>query len=236
MGMKQIKIILWVISFLFLNPNLISSQDNQTFKVNEELWEKEAEKCTFDKTSVKESPQEERITSNNTNTFDPRALGKSLIIFAYIFIGTILVLIVLAIVRSGALKGNRRIKDKGEWLNKLEAIEDNLQDNDLEQFIKQALKDKAWDVAIRLQYLFAIQTLNKANFIVWKKQKTNGQYLRELQGKIVGIDFKKATYIFEYVWYSNNDFSLSDLKTYYSEMETNVNAIIKETKKEEDHG
>lgn len=235
MRKKQIKIILGAIFILFLSPNLISAQDNQPFRINEELWEKEVEKCIFNTDEI-DAPKQEIRDINDENNFNPSTLIPSLTIFAYIFIGILFVLILMATIQSGVFKGNKRIKDKSEWLNKLEAIEENLKDNDLEQFIKQALKDQAWDVAIRLQYLSAIQALNRANFIVWKKQKTNGQYLKELKGKVVSIDFKKATYIFEYVWYSNTDFSLSDLKAYYKEIKTNVDAITNETKKEDHHG
>ena len=59
---------------------------------------------------------------------------------------------------------------------------------------------------------------------------------REQQRELhhIFIDFKKATLSFEYVWYSNTDFTASSLLQYYKSIEANVNSILKGLKQEND--
>jgi hypothetical protein len=90
----------------------------------------------------------------------------------------------------------------------LKDIETNLHEADVESFLEKALNEKKYRLAIRLYYLAIIKELSVKGAIVWKKDKTNGHYLRELRShkhpKLK--EFSNLTRIFEYVWYSDMDF------------------------------
>jgi hypothetical protein len=90
----------------------------------------------------------------------------------------------------------------------LKEIETNLHEADVESFLEKALNEKKYRLAIRLYYLAIIKELSVKSAIVWKKDKTNGHYLRELRShkhpKLK--EFSNVTRIFEYVWYSDMDF------------------------------
>ena len=48
------------------------------------------------------------------------------------------------------------------------------------------------------------------------------------------IDFKKATLTFEFVWYSDTEFTSSSLSSYYNSIAENVDAILMGIKQEND--
>lgn len=219
---------------------LLQSNDShaqQSFRVDSLSWEKQVQKCDFSKEleSEDDTTEDDEFTKTpERKSFNFDGLSASFQIFAWVFIGLLIILLIYFLIQSGAFKRNRAIKTKGEWLEKIEQIEEDLENKDLRYFIKQALKEEAYNVAIRLQYLLAIQQLNESEKISWKKQKTNGEYQTELKGSPYFIDFKKATLSFEYVWYSNTDFTASSLLQYYKSIEANVNSILKGLKQEND--
>lgn len=230
----------YLVLFLLLGGilfNSLSMKGQASFVVDSLQWEKEKSKCDFSKEITKEE-QKEQVEDNleyeKPRDFDIQGMSSAFQTFGLIFIGIMVLLLLYFIFQSGGLKRNRSIKSQGEWLEKIEQIEEDLENKDLHQFIKQAVKEGAFRVAIRLQYLLAIQQLNEAGAIVWKRQKTNGEYQKELVGTSFYIDFKKATLTFEFVWYSDTEFTLSSLSSYYNSIAENIDAILMGIKQEKD--
>ena len=85
----------------------------------------------------------------------------------------------------------------------LETIEENLHEANLEDFIRQAVERQEFALAIRLYYLTVLQNLSWQNAIVWQRDKTNRDYLRELRHSEWLETFHEITDIFERVWYGN---------------------------------
>lgn len=83
----------------------------------------------------------------------------------------------------------------------IEEIEDKIHETELEGYIREAVKNEEYDLAIRLYYLEILKGLSLNECIKWKKDKTNGDYLRELRGSELYSPFRKLTNIFERVWY-----------------------------------
>ena len=75
----------------------------------------------------------------------------------------------------------------------------------MEGFIRQALAEKNYALAVRLYYLAILKELSLTNQIKWKKDKTNREYLREMSGKKLASPFRETTLIFERVWYGNEE-------------------------------
>lgn len=115
----------------------------------------------------------------------------------------VLAFVIFKAVAGDAILVNRDVKRRKPVT--LEEIETNLQEADVEGFLKQSLADKDYRLAIRLYYLAIIKELAAKGVIDWKKDKTNGHYMRELRKKKHPKlqDFQNVTRIFEYVWYSN---------------------------------
>lgn len=111
---------------------------------------------------------------------------------------------------------NRKLKPAVADIN-LEAIEENLEEAELEDPIRQAAAAGNFALAVRLYYLSILKELSLKKHIRWKRDKTNGEYLRELAGSPLFTTVREATLIFERVWYGNvnlekEDFSKLEVK------------------------
>jgi hypothetical protein len=61
---------------------------------------------------------------------------------------------------------------------------------------------------IRLSYLQLIRSLSEKGLIHWKREKTNRDYVAELQRSGLQTEFSRLTDIFEHYWYGS--FPLSE--------------------------
>ncbi len=87
----------------------------------------------------------------------------------------------------------------------IEDIEDNIHESDLERFIREALSDKDYALAIRGYYLAIIKELSLSKKIKWKRDKTNKDYLREMRQSNLFQLFREVTRVFEKVWYGEGE-------------------------------
>ncbi len=83
-----------------------------------------------------------------------------------------------------------------------------LPDQEINQVNLQKLANKAMQegnlrLSVRYHYLHILQELNKNEFIHWHKDKTNRDYLKEIESPSVRSQFKLQTVIFDYVWYGS---------------------------------
>ena len=94
----------------------------------------------------------------------------------------------------------------------LKEIEENLEDVELEDPIQQAIAAGNYPLAVRLYYLAILKDLSLNKKIKWKKDKTNGEYLRELAGTNIFEEFQKITLVFERIWYGKMELSQADFQ------------------------
>lgn len=102
------------------------------------------------------------------------------------------------------------IRRKGRWfLNKKNAALP-LDINDAENLIKQAdfealiaeyEKNNNNRFCIRLYFLWLLKTLQDKKRIVWLPDKTNSEYLNEIQNEQLKTEFAYLCYLYDYVWY-----------------------------------
>jgi hypothetical protein len=105
----------------------------------------------------------------------------------------------------------RFLSDRGSMKDKkilqkeysLGHLEENLENSDMEHFLALALESGDYRTAIRVFYLTIIKNLHEQKLILWKKEKTNFDYVRELRGSVHYDSFRSATRAFELVWYGN---------------------------------
>lgn len=85
------------------------------------------------------------------------------------------------------------------------AISENIHELDLDALLRSALLDEDYRRAVRLHYLLMLKELATAEAIVWRPEKTNRDYRRELQKTAphVASGFAALTRIFERVRYGN---------------------------------
>jgi hypothetical protein len=122
--------------------------------------------------------EEQSASSGNMSTF-----------WAAVFKWTIvaLAILILAVILYNVLGGGSFFKAKGKKIVfkeddfSIENIEANLHESDLDRHIREALQQNNYTLAIRLYYLAVIKALSLNKWIKWKRDKTNRDYLREMQ-------------------------------------------------------
>ena len=192
----------------------------------------------LDYTEAAKEKKEKKKEENNRRYGDLRSqqrsisIGQKLISNILIFILIIAALVGIALIIKNMLgieiiPRNKKIKNASIGPLSLEAIEENIHESDLERFIRQALEEKNYALAIRLYYLAILKELSLAKAIRWKRDKTNRQYMLELQQSPLAPAFTEATRIFEWAWYGNHELSEAD----YHRLAPKFEAIVEEVKK-----
>lgn len=98
---------------------------------------------------------------------------------------------------------NKAVVYKGSISENLQHIEENLMKSDLEIALERAIAEGDYKTAIRIYYLMIIKELSVKQWIKWKRDKTNGEYQREMKGRSEYIAFHQLTLMFETVWYGD---------------------------------
>jgi hypothetical protein len=138
-----------------------------------------------------------------TNPYTFKDLTQAILIFLAI---VLLAFVIFKAVAGDAVLVNKQVTRRK--VHTLKDIETNLHEADVESFLDKALKENNYRLAIRLYYLAIIKELSLKDAIVWKKDKTNGHYLKEMRKKKHPKfnEYKNVTRIFEYVCYSDMQF------------------------------
>jgi hypothetical protein len=122
------------------------------------------------------------------------------LMFALIIVGLALILYKLF---GGTFVRNAKVDDSKIF--SLEDIEERLYESDLDRMLREALQRGEYRLAVRIYYLAIIKELSIKDWIRWKKDKTNREYLNEMIASKPELykGFSDATYMFEKVWYGD---------------------------------
>ncbi|TCK66668.1 hypothetical protein DFQ05_1941 [Winogradskyella wandonensis] len=80
-------------------------------------------------------------------------------------------------------------------------VEEDIETVDFDKLINSALKENNYRLATRFLYLKSLKSLSSKGIIEWHYDKTNNDYLREIKSNDTKSLFKRASYIYDYVWY-----------------------------------
>ncbi|MHC0445709.1 DUF4129 domain-containing protein [Flavobacterium sp. 3-218] len=139
------------------------------------------------------------------NLFNFSSVKTSLNFVAILFrIIAVLVVIVLIYFIARALT-----KQEGRWIfgkNTKRTLfysdaEKNIHLLDFEKLIKESLEAGERRVAIRYYYLWLLKVMAQNHFIEWDIEKTNSDYLYELQSPAHKEEFTYLSYLYNYIWY-----------------------------------
>jgi len=91
--------------------------------------------------------------------------------------------------------------NESKTIDSIHFTEETLSVTNFDKLIKKALKNNNYRLATRYEYLKSLQQLSQKEIIKWNYDKTNSEYLNEIKNKTTKDLFKKASYIYDYVWY-----------------------------------
>jgi hypothetical protein len=151
--------------------------------------------------------------------------------FKWFFIAAAIVLLILLVVHLIGGKDlfgprDRKIKASVSGID-LESIEENLLQAELDGPIRRAVDAGDYALAIRLYYLVVLKELSLKKHIRWKRDKTNGEYLRELGESPLFHPVQEATLAYERVWYGKAELNQQDFFSIESTFKSAVAAVGK---------
>lgn len=138
-------------------------------------------------------------------------LGSVFKILGIVVLVGLLVLLIVKMAGGGDLFGPKNTKLKPSVSQaELDKIEENLHEAELLDPIQRAIAAGDYALATRLYYLSVLKELSVRNHIRWKRDKTNGAYLRELAGSPRFSAVQEVTLIFERIWYGKIELTRAD--------------------------
>ncbi len=90
---------------------------------------------------------------------------------------------------------------KNKAIIQLHEDEEVLLKQDLKALIKEAVEAKNFRLAIRYYYLYSLQKLSDKEFITWRQEKTNEDYIKEIRQHNIKPEFIETTRLYDFVWY-----------------------------------
>jgi len=85
-----------------------------------------------------------------------------------------------------------------------------IKNEDINALIQEAINQKNYRLAIRYYYLLSLKKLSENHIISWQQEKTNEDYISEIETSSLKSGFSNITKIYDYVWYG--EFNVDALK------------------------
>lgn len=134
---------------------------------------------------------------------DNETSQNAALIFIKIIAGAIVIFVIYLIVKAIINKEGQWIfgKDSHKKTIQYSEIEKNIHLVDFEKLIQESLKNGDQRLSIRYYYLWLLKTMAQHHYIKWDIEKTNSDYLYELQNQIHKDEFAYLSYLYNYIWY-----------------------------------
>ena len=154
-----------------------------------------------------ENPQIEEKNNNDSATIN---LGP----FSWLFyVALILAVLYLAYILLNEGSSGLFSSRQGQKLKNHDAITaENIENADVNALIRKAENDNDYRLAIRYYYLLVLKTLSLKNFIKFEDDKTNAEYLNEIDTKPFSKNFAYASYLYNYIWYGEFPLNIEQYK------------------------
>lgn len=104
---------------------------------------------------------------------------------------------------SGIFAKNKKVK--GE--NGFDYFEEDIHQENMDEKLRNAIKERNFRAAIRFYYLSLLKQLDANELIKWELGKTNRDYQRELKNQSYLDDFIRLSGVYEYSWYGHFEVS-----------------------------
>lgn len=141
----------------------------------------------------------QRIFGLSNKNVSSNAVEWTLKILAGLIVGYVIYLIVKIILNKDGQWVFGKSTTKKIYSD--EEIEKNLIYVDFEKLIRQTLDKGDNRLVVRYYYLWLLKRLSEKSIIDWNTDKTNSDYLYEIQSADLKTDFQYLSYLYNYIWY-----------------------------------
>ncbi len=223
------------------NEEVNDKVTDETYKYDRSYFSDDLASADFDKSDWKKAtqdldysedpkkPKKEKETNNaDLPDFNGEILSKEaaevLRTFFFILAIGILAFILYRILRSSVMLKNPKVR--AQTVGVTEVIQ-NIQETELEKMLREALSSNNYKQAIRICYLMVIKELSLKKLIEWKKDKTNGEYLKEMRDHEEYRPFRDLTRFFERAWFGEGEVQEGD----YTQSKPKFDSLIQTIEK-----
>jgi hypothetical protein len=140
----------------------------------------------------------------NLFTFkNPAAALNVVAIILKVLAVVIIVFVIYLIVKALIGKEGKWIfgKDANKKTIHYSELEKNIHLLDFKKLIQESLEKGERRIAVRYYYLWLLKVMAQNHYIEWDIEKTNSDYLYELQNPVYKEDFTYLSYLYNYIWY-----------------------------------
>jgi hypothetical protein len=167
-------------------------------KFDETKWKEVVGNVSFE-----EDEEEKEEASENTPLSIPPWGGAVLKIVSYVVIIAIVVLLLYHVIRNVSF--DTKINRTAVQANAADDSVENIEEADIDGLLEQARTAGNFKLAVRFYFLSILKKLNDSGMIVWKRDKTNRDYLYELFSRNYYFEeIKRLTNSYEEVWYGEH--------------------------------
>jgi hypothetical protein len=163
-------------------------------------WKTLSRDMTFeekDKKEKKDSTAKPKREKKSNVGFNPGSLKYAWVVLVLLILGFVIYKLLPAWDRNN-------LKNKEKLLISLDELdEEQIRAMDILTPLEQALKNGDYRTAYRLRYLSVLKELISRNIILYKKEKTNYEYLLQLTGLAIYEPFRLLTFNFDGIWYGD---------------------------------
>jgi hypothetical protein len=166
---------------------------------NKEHWRKITRDMTFS-----EADEQKDTTKKKKKEPKKESSGLKLPSMKYLWIIICLIILGFVIYKTLPAFNRKNIKNKDKLIISLDELdEEDIKSIEIATPLEQALKDGDYRTAYRLRYLSVLKQLIGRNLILYKRDKTNYEYLLQLSGLPVYEPFRLLTFNFDGIWYGD---------------------------------
>lgn len=148
------------------------------------------------------------------------------IIFYLLMIGVIGYILFLVLKNVSLTSRGKKISNAAPS-NPSEHVED-IKELEIDRLLREAMASGDYRLAVRICFLGLLKKLDEDGLIVWKKDKTNRDYLTELLSQSNHVaEIRSVTLAYEQVWYGDHDFpkhTYEQILSSFKEIDQKLNA------------
>jgi hypothetical protein len=230
----------WMV--IWLSGSLFGQVEEQP--LDEERWQDLTENLDYDEPGqkrIKEQPLDEQRWEDLTEDLDYREERDSVAtktrtswgpkgtqidsgFVKFLLIGLVIALLTFLILRLATpdlFKRKQAVKSSRHSTHNIAELEVD----ELDQALKDALRSGDLRLAVRIYYLIVIRELAAHRIINWHLEKTNNQYVVEMTGHPLIKPFSASTRAYERVWFGEEDLNPTGFSTLEAELKHLITQI-----------
>ncbi len=176
-------------------------------------WKKLTENLSYNDTLETKKKEEEVSKSSSWNfpSFSLNSTATKYVLFGLVILA--LLYLLYRLIGSAIFVTDKSIKKEKAIFEILHDDEQMMQ-KDVNQLLEEALRVNDYKTAIRVLFIQSLQDLQAYQWIAWKKEKTNRDYLNELAQRDAFVPFGSMVLLYEKAWYSEVRSTLEDFEAF----------------------